>query len=277
MPKLSKEKIIIACCICCIVITLILKSSIYKITNPQHYQAASLAPPKQHNSEEIIVHFHDRRPFNMAYKDEARGLVATPLNLAFAYAGIPFHWQVTPAARQLDIIRHNLDRSCAAGWFKTSEREEFGRYSFPIYQDRPFVAITRSDNTLLDETENLDRAFNERRLQVLVKAGYSYGSYIDERLRELKPRQVSTTADNQSLLKMILSSRADYCFMTEEEAQDQLLFSGLQRSDFKLVYFSDMPKGDKRYLICSKMVDEDILNRLNQAIGQIVNIRDNNE
>lgn len=277
MPRISPKVIIIACCAGCILLTLGLKSSLHPIINPSWYADSSLSAATQPGDGEIVVHFHERRPFYLAYKNEARGLVANPIGQAFAYADIPFIWQETPATRQLDIIKNNTDASCAAGWFKTPEREAFGQFSLPIYQDKPFVAITRADNTLLGETETLERVLQERRLQVLVKDGYSYGPYIDSHLRRLAPRQVITTADNQSLMRMIQTYRADYCFMTEEEAQDQLLFSGLKKSDFKLVRFSDMPRGNKRYLICSKMVDQETLKRLNGAIRYVVYLEDTEE
>lgn len=275
MPKISPQKIVIACCISCILLTFFLKSSVYEITNPQWYEVASLAALKRPDDVDITVHFHDRRPFYVPYKNEARGVIANPISQAFAYADIPFHWQETPAKRQLDIVRENMEASCAAGWYKTPERETFGQYSLAVYQDTPFVAIARADNTLLGKTETLDRVLKERRLQVLVKAGYSYGPYIDERLQRFKPRQVTTTVDNESLLKMIQAYRADYCFMTKEEAHDLLLFTGLRNSDFKLVYFSDMPQGNKRYLICSQKVDKDILKRLNHAIRYVVDSKVN--
>ncbi len=277
MPRISKEKIIIACCIGLISLTLLLKSFIYKTTLPAWPQTSSPATSEHPELNEITVHFHDRRPFYIPYQNVARGVVATPIAQAFAYADIPIHWQQTPPKRQLDIIKHNESRSCAAGWFKTPEREIFGQYSYAVYQDQPFVAITRSNNVLLGKAETLDRVFKERRLQVLVKSGYSYGPYIDNQIHRLNPRQVFTTADNMSLMKMIQAYRADYCFMTEEEAQDMLLFSGLDRADFKLIYFSDMPKGNKRYLICTKMVEKDTMKRLNQAIRHVVQQKDSNE
>ncbi len=277
MPKISAKLIIIACCAGCILFTLWFKSSLHPITNPSWYQASLLPAALHPASTAITVHFHERRPFYIAYKNEARGVVANPIGQAFAYADIPFSWQETPAARQLDIIRNNEAKSCAAGWFKTPERETFGQFSLPIYQDKPFVAITRADNTLLGEMETLERVLKERRLQALVKDGYSYGPYIDDHLRRFTPRQVTTTADNQNLMRMIQTYRADYCFMTEEEAQDQLLFSGLKNSDFKLVHFSDMPRGNKRYLICSKNVDQKTMKRLNNAFRYVVHLEDNDE
>jgi len=277
MPKISPKKIIIFCCASCILFTLWFKSSLHPITNPSWYQASFLPTATQTASMKITVHFHERRPFYIAYKNEARGLVANPIGQAFAFADIPFTWQETPATRQLDIIKNNETKSCAAGWFKTAERETFGQFSRPIYQDKPFVAITRADNTLLGETEILERLLQERRLQILIKDGYSYGPYIDSRLRRLTPRQVITTVDNQNLMRMIQNYRADYCFMTEEEAQDQLLFSGLKKSNFKLVHFSDMPRGNKRYLVCSKKVDRKTMERLNDAFRYVVHLEDNDE
>ncbi len=276
MPKIS-PKIIIICCAGCILLTLWFKSFLHPIINPSWYADSSLSAATQQGNGKITVHFHERRPFYIAYKNEARGLVANPISQAFAYADIPFTWQETPATRQLDIIKNNTDKSCAAGWFKTPERETFGQFSLPIYQDKPFVAITRSDNMLLAETETLERVLQERRLQVLVKDGYSYGPYIDSHLRRLTPRQVITTADNQNLMRMIQAYRADYCFMTEEEAQDQLLFSGLKKSNFKMIRFSDMPRGNKRYLICSQKVDQETLKRLNGAMRYVVYLEENDE
>lgn len=274
MPRFTKEKIIIASCLCCILFTLYVKSFVYKSTNPKWSRSATALSQGQKNTEEIVVHFHDRRPFYMRFENGARGLVATPIEQAFQYADIPFRWQETPVTRQLDIIRDNQYKSCAAGWFKTHERETFARYSLPVYRDKPFVAITRSNNDLLGDMETLDQVFKERRLQVLIKAGYSYGQYIDVHLQRLKPRQISTTADNLSMMKMIQAYRADYYFMTEVEAQDQLLFSGLNSSEFRLVHFSDMPAGNLRYIICSKMVEEDTIDRLNEAIRYLSNSKD---
>lgn len=36
--------------------------------------------------------------------------------------------------------------------------------------------------------------------------------------------------------------------------------------DFYLLKFSDMPAGEKRFIMCSKQVPEDIIERLNKAI-----------
>jgi len=275
MQSISPKKIIIAGCLGCILLTLLTKPFVHEIINPQWYSAKS-SSSRDNDKESITVHFHERRPFYLSYKHEVNGLIADPIAQAFNLADIAYRWQETPAKRQLDIIKQNQDKSCAAGWLKTADKETFAQYSVPIYQNQQFVAIFRAENSLVDETEQLEEVLNERRLQLLVKAGYSYGQYIDTRLTHHKPRLISTTVNNLNMLKMIQSHRADYCFMTEEEAKDLLLFSGLKRSDFKIVYFANMPAGNKRYIICSKMVDEETMDYLNGAIRYLINTQDDN-
>ncbi|MBU1567602.1 MAG: hypothetical protein KJ630_18495 [Proteobacteria bacterium] len=273
MKRIPPAKLVVVGCLACILLTLLfIRSNVYKITQPNQQESSAGLSSKQSEKDTITVHFHDRRPFYINYKGDVLGLVAAPIGMAFEDAGIPFRWQETPAKRQLDIIRRNEDKSCAAGWFKTPEREAFAQYTLPVYQDQPFVGVFRADNKFVADTEMLDRVLAERSLQLLAKEGYSYGNYIDGRIQAISPRQVHTTADNQSILRMILNYRADYSFMTEEEARDLLLFAGMKSSDFKLVHFSDMPPGNKRYIICSKQVEPQLLVQLNVAIRHLVKI-----
>ncbi len=272
MNRIRPAKLVFAGCLACIILTLFIRSNVYKITEPNQQELSIEFSPKQSQKDLITVHFHERRPFYINNRGEVLGLVAAPIGKAFEYADIPFRWQETPAKRQLEIIRGNEDKSCAAGWFKTPEREAFAQYSLPVYQDQPFVGVFRANNKLVADTETLDRVLAERRLQLLAKEGYSYGNYIDERIQAMAPRQVYTTADNQSILMMILNYRADYSFMTEEEARDVLLFAGMNANDFKLVHFSDMPPGNKRYIICSKQVAPQLLDQLNAAIRHLIKI-----
>ncbi|HBG18816.1 MAG TPA: hypothetical protein DDY32_05945 [Desulfobulbaceae bacterium] len=265
MKGIGPKYLVLLGCAAGILLTLLLRSQIYD--QQRSGPIFSLMPTeKQSEQAAIIVHFHQRRPFYMSDGDKVYGLVVDPIALAFKTAGIPHVWQETPARRQLDIIERNEDESCAAGWFKTPEREAYAKYTLPIYQDKPFVAVARADNEYLAEAETLDRVLQERRLQLLVKEGYSYGHFIDEKLKAFDPRRITTTAENQNILKMIENYRADYSFMTEEEAQDLLTSPEAKAGTFRIVRFFDMPAGGKRYIICSRKVGREIIDRLNAAI-----------
>ena len=217
--------------------------------------------------DDIILYYHERNPYYVTTGNQATGLFADRAAEAFEKAGIGYQWRETPAKRQLDQIRWNICRACAVGWFKTAERETFARFTRPIYQDRPMVAITRADNERLMSGRSLDTALAGRTLILLRKDGYSYGAYLDEKIKKHNPRQVITSAGNLSMLKMIQAHRADYFFITEEEARAVLTYSGLPAYEFKYIRFTDMPVGNKRYIMCSNRVESEIMDRLNRAIA----------
>lgn len=271
--KLSfSEIVIVVLCTCAIIATLFFKSSLYQ-TAPADYNKQLLTSLVEESpSQEIILHYHDRRPYHLTFKKTVHGLVADPINKAFESAGIPFSWRETPAKRQLSIIASNKDRSCAAGWFKTEDRLQFAQFSVPIYQDKPIVAITRADTRLKNSSGTLEEVFYNNELLLLVKSGYSYGALIDDLLQKYNPWKISTTVDNRGMLQMILNHRADYTLMAEEEAVDLLFFSGLDKDHFSLVSFSDLPLGNQRYVICTSQVEKEIIDKLNKSIKQVTGV-----
>lgn len=214
----------------------------------------------------IVVYYHERRPYYVTTPNQVHGLIADRVNWVFKDAGINYVWQKTPAKRQLEIIRNNEQLACAVGWFKTPERDAFGNFTLPIYLDNPTMAIARADNDQINSGGLLARTLSNRRLRLLRKDGYSYGRFIDDGIKEYAPREIVTTAENLSMVKMIHTHRADYFFISKEEAEDVILCSDLPRKDFKVVRFSDMPQGNKRYLICSRKIEEITLLRLNRGI-----------
>jgi len=271
-----KNTVTLLFCLCIALLVITCRSVVYDITAPKIRTEQTYSGTLSSHFP-ITVHYHNRRPYYLNINGEVHGLVADAVTTVLQYADIEFTWLETPATRQLDIVRANASRTCAAGWFKTAEREGFAKFTLPVYQDQPFVAITRKDNELIGDDEELDRLFMERRLRLLVKSGYSYGAYIDEKILEHNPRQIITTADNKTMLKMLRTHRADYCFMTEEEAYDLLLFSGLNKMDFRVTRLQEVPSGNKRYLICSSMVPDTTIDRINGAIRHLLHMKEEQE
>jgi len=217
-------------------------------------------------TDRIILHYHERKPYYYTTDDGVKGVLAEKAASAFNRSGVPFRWEKTPPNRQLEIIRENQDMTCALGWFKNPERERYAKYTEFVYQDKPTLALARADNERMPNNLSLDRLFIDRGLRILRKDGYSYGKFIDEKIVQYKPREVLTTADNLSMLKMIHSLRADYFFIAHEEADQLITESAFELSDFKYIHFSNMPEGNKRYIICAQNVPDLIMTKLNHAI-----------
>jgi len=242
------------------------RSLIYPEESPFQMPAADASEMIRYPEEALVVYYHERRPYYVTTRHQVHGLIADRVNWVFKEAGIPYEWRKTPAKRELEMIRTDEQRACAVGWFKTPEREAFGHFTLPIYLDTPTMVIARSDNEQIHSGRPLEETLTNRRLRLLRKDGYSYGEFIDDRLKRYTPREVVTTAENIGMIKMIHSHRADYFFIAREEAEDLILCSELPIEDFQIIHFSDMPPGNKRYLICSPQVEEMTLLRLNRAI-----------
>lgn len=256
-------------CILAVPLTLIFRSKVYDF----HDFNQDIAGDKgihQESTSSITVHYHERSPYYISYDSGVHGLVADPISMAFEYAEIPFQWIKTPAERQLDIIRNNDSKTCAAGWFKTPEREIYAKFSVPVYRDKPYMGITRADSSLFShDSYSFAEKIQEAGLRLLVKSGYSYGAYIDQFINDYSQKKVVTTADNHGILRMVLAQRAEVALLTEEEAYDPLLFSKLNRNSFKLIRFSDFPAGNLRYLICSRKVEDADMESLSNAISRL--------
>ena len=219
------------------------------------------------NPHLIMVHYHQRSPYYIRDEDGVHGLCMDPVIKAFETSGLAFQLVETPAKRQLKIIEQNKGRDCIVGWFKIPDREKIGKFTLPIYQDKPMIALAGKHAGLPGKYDSVETILKNRDLTLLRKDGYSYGGFLDEKIDDFKPRQEMTTAENLSMLKMIHSRRADYFFITKEEAKNLLELSGFPLSDFQLVVFSDIPKGNKRYLLCSRQVGDEVIEKLNAALG----------
>lgn len=214
----------------------------------------------------IILRYHERVPYIQTAPNGVEGLTGTPVVLAFKEAGIPFIWKKTPAKRQIKVLKDNSGCDCLVGWFKNADREKFAKYTHHIYQDKPQIALARADNGNLQSGVSVDSVLSNPGLKLLVKDGYSYGSYLDAKITQHKPAIDRSTTENINMLKRIHLKRGDYFFISPEEADGLFESYGLPKEGFKYITFSDMPDGEKRYIVCSQKVEDEVIEKLNTAI-----------
>ena len=216
----------------------------------------------------IQLYYYERTPY--AVKDSqgaVSGLCATPAANAFKRAGIPFQWKKMPFKRQLETIKYNKKIARGIGWFKNPEREKFARFTEEIYQDKPAISISKKGNSTLTQHRDLKSLLGDKTVKLLVKDGFSYGAYIDELIKKYSPQAVVVVnSTNIQMLQMILSGRADYFFMSKEEAEHIILNAGYEVSQFQLQHYDDMPDGNRRYVICSQQVSPEIIDLLNYSL-----------
>lgn len=152
------------------------------------------------------------------------------------------------------------------------EREGFAKYTLPIYQDKPQVALMRADNDKIPAGSTIGDILANPQLNLLVKDGYSYGDFLDGKIKEYNPLRTVTTDENSGMLKMVYARHADYFLIAPEEAEGLIRTSEFDSQDFKFVHIADIPYGEKRYILCSKQVEDSIIEQLNTAIRQYVSL-----
>lgn len=226
------------------------------------------AAPTQLPVQIITLHYNERPPYLVVTDNGVEGLTGQPATNAFEKSKISFQWVQTPTQRQLYLLQQNSGQDCFVGWFKTPERAAYAKYTLPIYQDRPQVGLTRADNDNIPAASSISEIFSDRSLTLLVKAGYSYGEFIDRSIKNFDPVIMETTSESGAMLNIISAKHADYFFVAPEEAQGLISASDFNRSDFKYINFEDVPQGEYRYIMCSAQVDDYVINQLNAAIAR---------
>jgi len=216
----------------------------------------------------IQLYYYERTPYAVTdNQGEVSGLCATPAANAFQKAGIPFQWKKMPFKRQLVTIKYNKKLACGVGWFKNPEREEFTRFTDAIYQDKPAITISRKGIQALERHSDLQSLLKDKSVRLLVKDGFSYGTYIDGLIKKYDPEVVVVaTSTNIQMLQMILTGRADYFFISKEEAEHIIVNAGYEVSQFQLLEYGDMPAGNRRYIACSQQVTPETIDLLNRAL-----------
>ncbi|MFB9886359.1 substrate-binding periplasmic protein [Balneatrix alpica] len=216
--------------------------------------------------ERLNLLYHERPPYQFRGPlGDMQGILVAPLQKALNAAHLPYQWTLTPAKRQLEQIKENQDCSCGLGWFKNPSREGFARFSLYLYQDQAQIALARANTDQLKPNMRVEAALASS-LRLGLRDGYSYGHFLDQLMEQLHPPRDSTATSNEQMLRKLQSGRIDYFFIAPEEASELLNRLQLSPSEFEFVYFSNMPSGEKRYLMCTQQLETVWMERLNQAI-----------
>ncbi len=211
-------------------------------------------------SLEII--YEPRVPYIVENDKSIEGFVATPLIKALQKSNIKYTLKNKPSKRHLSEIASNKNPICAIGWFKNTNRERFAKFSKHIYQDKPLGILTHR-LTHIKENSDIEKIAQENKFKVLIKESYSYGDFLDGLIKDMIIKK--TDAKNYNMVTMIAKRRADMMFISYEEAM-HYLDEHKYKSRIKFIPLSGMPEGNKRYLICSKSVDDKTIEKINRNI-----------
>ena len=220
---------------------------------------------------EITIVFIERPPFYYTDNLEVKGILADLTNRVFQTAKVPYSWQSLPPNRIISMFQNMDSEICSPGWFFKSDRLAYANFTLAIYQNRPAsVLVKKQAKRKFEKYSSLAGLFSDQSMTMGTVATYRYSRYIDEQINQHHPRQIQVYGSASQLITMILINRVDYMITSPAEAESLIHEAGLKPNQFDLLTFPDIPPGSKRYLMCSKSIDETTINALNNAIRQLV-------
>ena len=156
---------------------------------------------------------------------------------------------------------------CGLGLSRSAEREALGKFTRPLYQDHPFMALTRrADGVRPDQT--LSSLLAADRSTLLVKDGYSYGAVVDAALGRHLGVVRRTSAESLQMVRMIDAARADWMIIAPEEAQVLLQQLPELSHSLKLVPIADRPAGNARHLYCNRAVPDAVIEQIDRVLDE---------
>ena len=219
-------------------------------------------------SDALTVSYIERPPYYYTDQRRATGFLLEKVRKIFLDAGIAVTFQVRPPNRVIHEIKRGGD-NCSVGWFKTLEREQFAKFSLPIYRNSPIVILTvKQQQHRFSPYRSLGEVFADQTLVMASIGAFSYGAYIDQLIEATSPRLQRISTRQTILPKLILSGRANYMLVAPEEIETLLDSADLNPKDFVAIKMSDIPDGNRRYIICSKEVSDNIIGKLNFSIKE---------
>lgn len=200
----------------------------------------------------------------------ANGTLIELTNRIFNKAGVEYNYLKVPAPRILLNLKY-LENYASVGWFKNKEREKFANFSLPIYINKPIGLLVRfKDRHKFSDFSTIASLLENTNYKIGHLKGHSAGPYMEPILKQHPENVTKISGTKIQMIRMLMAGRVDGVILAPEEMQPLIQKSGFKQDNFTHISFDDIPKGNKRYLIFSKSVAPEVIQRINKVILELV-------
>jgi polar amino acid transport system substrate-binding protein len=219
----------------------------------------------------LTIEYRDKPPYSYTEDGKPMGFLMERTARLLRRAGIEARYAEVPIRRTLQHLQANKAALCSPGLYKNPEREAFARFSLPIHRDRPHVVLAHASVAAqIRAIPRIALLFADASLQPGLMDGVSYGQQLDHYLAAAARTPIRAQLAPLQLARMVGARRVDYMLIDEEDLGWLRKDADFAHLPLVRIEFADMPRGELRYLACSQQLPPQMLDRLNQAIRELV-------
>jgi uncharacterized protein (TIGR02285 family) len=220
----------------------------------------------QSSGEPLEVFYIEKPPYYFSQDGQPRGFLLERSMAILQAAGVAYRLESRPNKRIQYELQQGKSAACSIGWFKTEQRESYAWFSAPIHRDAPMQVLT-TEPLLKRIAGYADlQALLASDLRLGVTDGFSYGA-LDQSLHAV--RQLKTASTPTQLLHMLAAGRIDYTLIDAQELPFIPGMEDMHDSQLHSISLAGIPAGELRYLMCSRKVDQALLERIDAAIAEL--------
>lgn len=215
----------------------------------------------------VLTVYYTERPPSCVVEGQT-GVVLELAKAVLADAGLRGRFIELPADRILNLLWAGPPDAVAVGWYRKVDRESMGRFSLPLYQEPPMVAVVNSRAAAGLPAPVRVEALVGSGLTLGTKTGSSFGPVLDQKVRAQGLVPVETTNTVAGLLRLVADGRMDYTFLPGDEARFYLERDP-NLADLAVVKLADPLPGNLRYFFFPASLDPGLAQRLDAAIDRV--------
>lgn len=223
-------------------------------------------------AEPLRVAYNERPPYHYSEKGSPvpKGFVADIVVKAVKNAGMEAVYLSIKSSRIMAEMKGKTP-FCSFGWFKNKERLQYANFTHGLWQDEPFVVVVKKEKEkVFRNYRTLEDLFRDEELRFGTRMGTSYGDYIDKLKLSAKVSAVEPVNTQSNMVKMLAANRFDFMILLPIEISPLFQEARIDKNNYAMIGYPDMPKGGKRRIMCSKEVPDEVIQRLNSSIAKFV-------
>lgn len=221
-------------------------------------------------AEEVVtIAWRVKPPLQYTVNEQPRGILVERVKKVFSLSKIQTQFVEEPTNRIFYNFKNGRKNYCAFGLYYVAERESFAQYSRAFHKDPPqTILVSPATFKSVSAHATLKSLLADENLSLGVVDTSSYGPELDAMIKAGNNKILRSTTRQANMARMITANRASFMFIDRNDWEylkknDEHVKGAMQ------IDFSDLPPSQNRYILCSKDMTTEQMQRINKAIQKV--------